>query len=272
MIEKRTQIKLLLLSSLASITALVVAAYSLLNPEVYLPSTPKEMLPGAVSQDTITIASSVLLLACAWLIRHGKPLAWLIWLGLLGYLYYAYTLYSYEQLYNELFLGYLAIMGFSLYAIIGFLTTMDISKLRLADPSMPPPRKLVAALFLLLTLLFSILWLSLLLPAMRTRIPPHGSTIVVMDLSVVLPLLVWSAYLLTQRRRAGDLLAVVMLIKAGTVGLSVLLGTLISPLFDLPLDIASIGIYSLLGLTPLLLIRPFLKRLTIDEPNEPSAS
>lgn len=263
MISRRSQMPLLVFSTVAAIIALVIASYSLLNPGVYSPGTPDNLLPGAVSQDLVTVLCSLLLLLCAWLILQGRLLLWMVWLGLLGYLYYAYALYSYERVYNELFLGYLAVMGFSLYAIIGFLMQMDIYKLAVATPNNPPPRKSVAAFFALLVLMFLGLWLSILLPSMKSRIPPVGNAIFVMDLTFVLPLLVWTTTLLVNKRRLGDLLAVVLLVKAGTLGMSVLIGAAIAPLFDLPLSLQSIVVYSLLGVVPLLMIRPYLKRLAI---------
>ena len=138
-----------------------------------------------------------------------------------------------------------------------------VGKLSLSDPEMLPPRKSTAALFIVLVLTFMSLWIALLLPAIGTRVPPQGSTIIVMDLTLVLPLLLWIAYLLLKKQRIGDLLAVAMLVKAAALGLSVLLGCLLAPLYDLPLSISSIGVYSLLGIVPLLLITPYLKKLTV---------
>jgi hypothetical protein len=86
-----------------------------------------------------------------------------------------------------------------------------------------------------MVVMFAGLWLSILLPSMASRVPPDGNAIFVQDLAFVLPLLAVTARLLWLGRPMGDLLAVPVLVKMATLGLSVLLGTLISPLYGLPL-------------------------------------
>jgi hypothetical protein len=114
--------------------------------------------------------------------------------------------------------------------------------------------------------LFSALWLSILIPAMATRTPPEGNAIFVFDLAIMLPLSAVAAALLWRARPLGDLLAVPLLLKVGTLGLSVLLGTLYRPLFGQPLAAGEIAIYALLGFGPLLLLPPVYRRLDIRPP------
>jgi hypothetical protein len=56
----------------------------------------------------------------------------------------------------------------------------------------------------------------------------------------------------------GDLLAVPVLVKMATLGLSVLLGTLISPLYGLPLKPFDVAVYAALGAVPLAILPLFL--------------
>ena len=115
--------------------------------------------------------------------------------------------------------------------------------------------------------MFVFLWLSILLPAMRSRIPPAASTIFVLDLAFFLPLLTIEAGLLFKKEALGDALVIPILIKVGTLGVSVLLGTLIAPWFGQEIDVASVGIYALLGIGPLLFAVPFLRSLGVGDPN-----
>jgi hypothetical protein len=106
---------LFLLSGLASFITLSIAGYSLANLSVYQPSTPDTLMPGAVSQDLVSLLAAVGLFVCILFIQRGSGLAWLIWVGFLGYLLYAYALYCFERLYNLLFQFYIAILGLTIY-------------------------------------------------------------------------------------------------------------------------------------------------------------
>lgn len=253
-----------ILSTLAAMLTIAVSGYSLLNLSVYHPSTPENLIPGAASQDLISLLAAFGLLLCIFLIRRGQEMAWLIWIGLLGYLFYAYALYCFEAVYNPLYLFYIAITGLVLYALIIFFMSADLSRIRPRTEE-KPPRKTAAVLFLLLVAMFAGLWLSIMLPAMSERVAPDASTIFVLDLAFFLPLLTIEATLLFRSKPLGDALAIPILIKVGTLGLSVLLGTLFGPLFDQPIDLPSVGIYALLGIGPLLLVWPFFSRLAIGE-------
>ncbi len=275
MVNRSDRKILFLLSGLVSLLTLGVAGYSLANLSVYQPSTPDALLPGAASQDIVSLAAAIGLIFCIFFIQRGADSAWLIWVGLLGFLFYAYALYCFERLYNPLFLFYIAILGLTVYSLIGFFMRADLTAVRPKDgrnpptnpPHRNPPRWGAAVLFLVLVAMFVFLWLSILLPAMRSRIPPDGSTIFVLDLAFFLPLLTIEAGLLFRREALGDALVIPILIKVGALGLSVLLGTLIAPWFGQALDAASVGIYALLGLGPLLFVIPFFRSMSVGEAN-----
>ena len=262
---------LFVLSALAAIIALGVSAYSLINPDVYRSSVPQTLLPGAFSQDAVSLLVALSLLLCIYFIRSGRQMIWLVWVGLLGYLFYAYALYSFDRVYNLLFLFYIAILGLAVYALIGFFRYSDLSCICIKEGPRQPPRKAVAVLFLLLAALFATLWLNIVIPAMVSKVPPEGNSILVMDLSFVLPLLAVEARLLLKKAPLGDVLAIPLLIKAGSLGLSVFVGTLIAPLFGQAIAPASVALYALLGFGPLALIMPFLSALTVSQTKAPSS-
>jgi len=186
----------------------------------------------------------------------------------MAYLIYAYALYAFEQVYKPLFLAYVAVLGLSVYALATFFAVADLRAVSASrDPS--PPRRSTAALLLLLVALFTGLWLSILLPAMATRTPPEGSTIFVLDLALVLPLLVLEARLLLRASPIGDVLAVPILTKAVTLGVSVLLGTLLAPAFGRTLDAVEVATYALLGLGPLGFLVVYVRRITVTTEGTP---
>lgn len=248
----------LALATLAGLLVLGLALAGLTYPDLYRPVTPDRLLPGTMSQDAISLAAALGLLALARpLARGASARLWLVWLGLLGYLAYAYGLYAFETLVNPLFLGYVAAFGLSLWAVFTFFARADLARVAARDA----PRRLTAGLFLLLALLFAGLWLSILVPAMIARVPPDAATIFVFDFALVLPALTVAAILMWRGARWGDILALPLLIKAATLGLSVLLGTLIAPAWGLPLAPGEVATYAALTLLPAALVPPWWRAL-----------
>ena len=263
MIDGKGRRRLFVLSTLIALVALGIATYSLIDMSVYEPSTPTSLLPGAASQDVISIVAALGLLGCMLLLRQGRDKAWLLWAGLIGYLFYAYALYSFDRVYNPLFLGYVALVGLCIYSLIAFFRQADLERYVSEKTDRTPPRRTSATLLLILAAMFAFLWLSILVPAMRDRVSPDGNAIFVMDLSFFVPLLVIEAVLLLRKRRLGDALAVPLLMKMGILGFSVMLGALLAPAFGQPLEPGSVGIYALLGLGPLSLVVPYLRSIDV---------
>ena len=93
------------------------------------------------------------------------------------------------------------------------------------------------------------------------RRPPEGATIFVFDLALVLPALTVAAVLLWRRARWGDILALPLLMKAGSIGLSVLLGTLIAPAWGLAFSPGEVATYAVLTFLPAALFWPWWRAL-----------
>ncbi|MEJ1991489.1 MAG: hypothetical protein P8X50_07170 [Maritimibacter sp.] len=247
----------LTLSGLAALLTLGAALTGIIQPSIYQPMTPDNLMPGTLSQDIISLAVSLALLACLRPLARSTSLRlWLIWLGLMGYLAYAYGIYVFETVINPLYLIYIAIFSLSIWAVISFFARAD-----LAVNAPDAPRRITAALFALLVAMFLMLWLSILIPAMQNQSAPVGATIFAFDLALILPLLSFAALMLWRGQHWGDVLALPLLVKAATLGLSVLIGTLIGPLWGLPLAIDEVGIYAVLTLLPAALIIPWYRNV-----------
>jgi len=74
-IENRNGLFLLTLISAALVG--IVSCLGIINPQVYLPMTPQEMIPGAVSQDIISLAAVIGLIVTIGAIKRGSNRAWL---------------------------------------------------------------------------------------------------------------------------------------------------------------------------------------------------
>ena len=262
MIGETGQRILFYLTAVIALLVIVAAGFGIGDVAIYTPMTPDRMLPGAVSQDIISLAAALGLVACLVLARRGWAPAWPIWLGLMAYMFYAYALYAFEGVYNAFYLIYVAILGGSVYAMIVFFRFADLSRLVYAT-DMHPPRRVLAALFMVLVVLFAGLWLSILVPAMAQRQAPDGGTIFVLDLAFVLPLLVIESVLLWRGTKLGDVLALPLVIKVATLGISVFVGTLLGPAFDLKLALEDVAVYAVLGFGPLVFVPLFTRGLEI---------
>lgn len=85
----------------------------------------------AVGQDLITLVVALpVLVISAILAVRGSRRAHLLWLGVLVYLVYTYLMYALAIKFNPLFLLYVALLGCSLYALIGGLATTDLARMK----------------------------------------------------------------------------------------------------------------------------------------------
>jgi hypothetical protein len=85
----------------------------------------------AVGQDLITLVVALpALVISAMLALRGSRRAHLVWLGVLLYLVYTYLIYALAIQFNALFLVYVALLGCSLYALIGGLATTDFAGIK----------------------------------------------------------------------------------------------------------------------------------------------
>ncbi len=250
------------LSIAIAAAVLAAAGMGISYPDIYRPMTPDALLPGTLSQDIISLCAALGLVATLYYAHRRRQTAWLIWLGLVGYLFYAYALYAFEGVYNGLYLAYLFIAGASVYALISFFFCLDKDSVRYRHGA-KPPRRALAVLFVLFVVMFVGLWMSILVPAMATHEAPAGGTIFVLDLGFILPLLGIEAVLLWRSARFGDILALPLVIKLATLGLSVLIGTLLGPVFGLPIAWEEVMVYAVLGIGPLIFVPFFLKGIEI---------
>jgi hypothetical protein len=260
MINKENYKVLFRLSVISSLLAAIVSLSGITNIQIYSPITPNDLLPGAMSQDIVSLISAIGIVISIRQIIRGSNLAWLAWLGFTGYLLYAYAIYSFDRVYTNFFLLYIAVFGLSLYSIILFFIYSDLSKFDFSK-NKKLPRKSVGVYFLLLVIMFLMVWLSIVVPAILNNKPPEGNSIFVLDLSFFLPLLTIGAFQLFAKKPFGDFLASILLIKMGILGFSVFLGEILRPLFEQQLNFPMISLFAFLGLGSILLAVIFISKL-----------
>lgn len=173
----------------------------------------------AVGQDLITLVVALpLLVISAILALRGSMRAHLVWLGVIGYLVYTYASYALAIQFNPLFLVYVALLGCSLYALIGGLATTDFAGIK-AHFSRGTPVKVVSIFLGVVAMVFYFMWLSEDIPALLAGAVPQGvidgeaptDVVHVLDMAWILPANALAAIWLWRGRALGYTLAGIVL-------------------------------------------------------------
>lgn len=208
----------------ASITValgiLVATAYALLAPDPYR-SLPDATVLAARGQDVVSVLVAGLLVT---LVRPSRlsPLRLLLWIGLLAYVVYSYGIYVIGVPMNRVFLVYVVLEMVAGAALVGGL--WRVVTMRWGVFATTRLRRGTGWMLVVVALMFTGLWLSVLLPfALGGRAPtPEGAggtpyPVFVLDLVVVLPAVASVGLLLLRGHRLGGPLAIIALVKILTL-------------------------------------------------------
>lgn len=197
----------------------VAAGWGIADPDIYKDLVEVAYLPGAFSQDVMSIAAGVALLVLALTAKAGRRKLELVAMGLLGYLVYAYGIYVIERVYNWLYLTYMAIFALSFWALVYAVAAVmrrDVH-VRLSKRV----RLLSAAGALLQPLVFYPLWIGMLIPLMATRQKIETIyAVFILDLCLIMPAFLILAIDAFRGRRLGLLLLPVTYVVGFTLILS----------------------------------------------------
>lgn len=197
---------------------LAVATLDELLVEGVLRGTPY-FAAQAIGQDFVTLLVAVpALVAGAALAARGSQRARLVWLGTLVYLVYTYVIYAFAVEFNPLFLVYVALLGTSLYALIGGLATTDFEGIK-ARFTRRTPVKAVSVFLAVVAAMFYLLWLSEVVPALIAGEVPRSvvengtptNAVHVLDMAWILPSMILASFWLWRGRAIGYVLAGVLL-------------------------------------------------------------
>jgi hypothetical protein len=169
------------------------------------------------------------LVIAAFLAHRGSPRARLLWMGGLVYLVYTYVIAAFDVKFNLLFLVYVALLGCSLYALIGSLATTDMVGIK-ACFTEKTPVKAVSIYLGVLAVLFYLMWLGEIVPAlMAGRIPQSildngtpTNAVHVLDMAWILPAFGITAVNLWRKQVLGYTLAGTLLSYAVFLVLAIL--------------------------------------------------
>jgi hypothetical protein len=195
------------LSVVAAILAIAGNILALSINRIYASLTPA-FLPQALAQDIANLA----LIAPFWLILaalalRGSLRAYLLWLGVLTFTVYNYVIYAFSVPFGPLFLLWVAVLGLSLFSVIGGVTSVDHKTVASAYASRRAV--LVVAWFLIVTaILFGLLWLSEDVPALLSNTRPQSTIdmaiptnpVHILDLAFFLPAVLATGVLLIKKK------------------------------------------------------------------------
>ena len=195
------------LSIVAAILAIAGNIIGLSLDRIYASLTPA-FLPQALAQDIANLA----LIAPVWLILaalalRGSVRAYLLWLGVLTFTVYNYVIYAFSVPFEILFLLWVAVLGMSLFSLIGGVVSMDHQIIASAFTSRRAVQ--VTAWFLIVTaVLFGFLWLSEDVPALLRTTKPQSvvdmaiptNPVHILDLGFFLPAVIITGICLLKKK------------------------------------------------------------------------
>ena len=198
-----------------------------LDDEIYSEET-ANWAAQSVGQDIANLVAFPVLLLLALLAGKGSMRAYLGWAGVLAYSAYTYAIYVFDVHFGPLFLVWVAVFGLSVYALIGGLASIDPARARSRFTDRTPVRA-ASVLLLGIVAVFSLLWLSEIVPSMLAGTVPDAlaeaglptNPVHVLDLAVFLPAAGLAGVLLVRRRAWGYVLAPVMLVAMVLLGLGI---------------------------------------------------
>ena len=249
---------------------IVVSYAGLFIPDTYVKET-ANWQAQALGQDFFDLfLITPLLLITGYLAYKKNRSAFLLWSGLLVYLIYTFVLFAFAVHFNYLFILYCMTLGLAFYAFLYFLFS-EIKEPIVTRFIDKVPVKTVGIYLIILAGLFFLLWLSDIIPAnlsntIPTSIAENGlitNPVHALDLSVVLPGMVFVAILLLKRKPLGLLLSPTVLTFTILMDITIGLLVIVMKMKGIEADLSVAFIMGLLSLFTLGLLICFLRSINL---------
>lgn len=230
-----------------AVLSLIIGIAGVSFPSIYDKFISSDLRPEVFAGDIMIIVSAAALLILA-IKQNSQDLKRLIFiLGLMGYLFYSTGLKTLEQLNNGLYLVYLAVFGLSLWSIVFLFSSVHKSVLNRVN-LFAPVRNISTVVALIQPFIAFPILISTrmnLLSAKSTNV--IVSARIIMDLIVIMPLFIYSSYLMYSRRGEGTFYVPAIFILGFIVFFGYTLSELIKPLFHLNINFGFTIWYSVLA-------------------------
>ena len=227
-------------SSLLAAVTLIQSVVGAFYPQIF--RDPAMTAGNARGTDVVIlfVALPVLVLSMI-LARRGSLQTQLTWAGTLTYILYNAVIFAFATAFNPLFLLYVATLSLAFWSLVTLLTQVDVDSIRTHFAAKTPVR-FFAGYLAVISLLFMMIWLKQIIPAMFDSAAPAflagtillTSPIHVLDLGFLLPLGFLGAVWLWQKKSWGYLLAglltVMMTIETASIAVDQNFGHVHDPL------------------------------------------
>ncbi|SRR6266498_4309238 len=220
----------LYLSIAAVLLAIAGNIIALSVKDFYANLTPV-FLPQALAQDiaSLAIVSPLWLILLALALR-GSLRAYLLWLGVLTFTVYNYVIYTFSVPFGPLFLLWVAVLGISLYALIGGIATVDHKTVAMSFRSQRTIT-FVAWFLIVVAILFSLLWLSEDIPALLSGSTPQSvidmavptNPVHILDLAFFLPAVIVASIMLLKQKSLAYTLTPAFIVFLILTGIPILI-------------------------------------------------
>lgn len=215
---------------------LFAAVNGLIDNSIYDNLMPKIFVAAQIPQDFLTILVCGLMLFLIIRTKENSYKEPIIIVGILGAFAYLYGIFSIERIYNWLYLAYLAILSTSLFTIIYSLVSFRSETV--AKINVPKGVRITNAVFsLLVGGLFSMLWITALIPLMKTGNQIDNLfSIYLIDLVFIMPAFAITAIMTFLKKPMGYILTPAMFIMGIFVIFPLALGELMKPSIGMVTD------------------------------------
>lgn len=165
----------------------------------------------------LVVAAPWLAIAALFTLRGSRRGALLLG-GAFAYTAYSFAIYAFAVHFNGLFLVYVATLGLSVYGLVDLARSLAGERVHTWFDDRAP-RRLASGAMMAFAVVFALLWLAQILPALATGTEPAElaevglvtNPVHVLDLAIVLPLLFIGGLLLRRRRDSGYVLGAILL-------------------------------------------------------------
>lgn len=214
------QYKIIIRLTLMICMLLVIVSFvGLLFPNTYAAETPN-WTAQAIGQDIFDLFLVVpFLLITVMFIHRRSRKALLLWSGAILYLIYSFVIYCFAVHFNNLFIAYCLVLGLSFYAFVYYLVSQFRQNAKEGFEERMPVRG-AGYYFLTIAIVFCLLWLSEIVPAIINGTTPKNiiemglltNPVHALDISMALPGIFITGVLLLRRKTLGMLLAPAVLV------------------------------------------------------------
>jgi hypothetical protein len=197
---------------------------------------------------------------------RGERLAEPIWGGALIYLVYTFIIYCFAVHFNVLFLAYVAILGLSAYGLVYFVRR-QVRRPGVRVLSSGRPAHVIGIYFLVVAVLFFLLWLADIIPAILQGITPPSlvaaglvtNPVHILDLAIFLPGVFIVGLMLRRQHPLGLLFAPALLVFFVLMDITITVIFVAQQAAGAPVNLAGMVLMPLMALLSVIGLVWFLK-------------